>query len=391
MSTPATPPPATPSAPETPAPVAPAPATLPAAPAPSAPLQTLADFDRYAAEALRANEIQPSPPAAPVVPAVAESPAAPATPATEPVEPSEDAEPSPEVLASLSDAGKRALEAERTKRKTARADLKAAQDQIAELTARLNPPTPAAPSAPETTPALAPATPPSPAVPPNLAECRTFDQVDALTLAAIHAKATANKLMMAMNAGERDEVLAGLRAENMEAIDGTPLDRATDKQLREFIVNTNTGADITLRKAPAREAALRQEALSFEEARALLPGLSDQKSADWKAFVSAVQATPAIRQLGPRWPVLVAQNVAFHLGKTKSATGPLPPPATPPVIPPAPRAAPSAPRTSMAALPRKSETDGLREKLRSGTMTAREMDRLTTLQLLSPPLAAVPG
>lgn len=359
-----------------------------------------------AAESLRAPASEPpQPQTAPTAPAAIESPAAPvpapavAPSAAEAVEgspsgqPDEDPEPSPEELATLGDAGRRALDAERTKRRAAREEVKSLQGKIAELEARLQavpaPPTPpVAPSAPD--PAVIPPTPNPPAVPQNLMECQTFDQVDAVTMTALQAKTTATELMLALNANDRTAVVERLKAEGVTALRGQPVDQVDDATLRSVIVHAQSGAEMTLLQAPQRKAALRSEAISFTEAQKLLPGLNQAGSPDFNAFKSALDANPAVRNLGPNWPLLLAQNVAFHLGRTKTATAPTPPPAggavpaaaaaTPPT-PPTPRPAPSAPRASAAALPPKSELDEVRARLNSGKGTTADMERYARLSM----------
>jgi len=382
--TPGTVPPASVPAPQTAAPSAPA----------ANPLATPADFDRYAALAITANLTPPpEPAAAPAVPPGPESPPveqqvavseSPAPAATVPAD--EDPEPSAEVLASLNDAGKRALQAEREARKEARAKVKELEAKVAELQAKNTPPADATIATPPNPPAADPAAAPTdtPSVPGALANCRTFDQVDASTMQAVRDKSLATKLILKMSAGDKPAVLEALKAQKVANIDGTPLDDATDAQISELLVNVQTGCEVTLQQAPLRKAELAREANSFIEAGKILPGLNDPKSAAWKAFATYVQQNPTVRNLGPAWPQMVAEGVAHRLSRsspgTVTATTP-PPAAAPAPVPPTPRSAPGAPRTSVAALPKKSEREEIVERLNNGTATTKDMDRYASLSL----------
>ena len=381
-------------------PITPAPTTPPAAPSapatpPANPLTTTTDFDRYAAEALRAME-NPSPvPPAPANPAAPAEPAAvaPESPATEvppPAAPADappvagaeadldDPEPSAEELASLSDAGKRALQAERDKRKAAREEVKSLKAQLEALQAQITQPAPApaAPSAPEATPSA----PSAPSVPASLAECRTFDQIAAAELQAVQTKAVASELILAMTQGDRPAVIEGLKAQNVTAIAGTPLEDVSDAQLRSLLVSAHKGCELTITQAPQRRAQLQREAMAFADAGKILPGLGTPNHAAHKAFEAFVRANPNVRQLGPNWPALVAHGVANQMRGASPASVPAAIPATLPPPPPPPPP-PSAPRTSTATLPAKSELDEIVKRLNSGQGTQADMDRYAVLAL----------
>lgn len=372
-----------------PAPGAPVsvPAPAPAPSAPANPLQTLADFERYATAALDAQDPALTP-AAPPPPATSESPVAPAAPAAPPPsDPPDDVpEPTPEELAQLNEPGQRALKAEREKRRAAREELKTLRAGLERLIATPAPPNPdpdpaaAVPSTPEATPA----TPPTPpAVPANLAQCRTFDQVDAAVLQATQTQALTHELMLALSAGDRETVIQRLTEQNVKAIGETPVAEASDAQLRQLVVNAHTGCSLTIAQAGQRKETLRREALSFTEAQKILPGLGQANSAEHKAFAAYLQQYPGVRNLGPNWPQMVAEGVAHRLGRTAASVPPVAVPGLPVVTAtaPAPRSAPGAPRTSTAAVPARNQLDTLREKIASGQASDKDMRLYAELSL----------
>lgn len=344
------------------------------------PLATLADYDRYASEALRATAEPPQPdPAAPTeaTPGTesslgeVQSPAAPA--ASQPPGLDEDPEPTPEELSSLNDAGKRALQAERDKRKAAREENKTLRDRLNALEAKLNPTAPDAPRAPEATPP-----PPStPSVPASLAECRTFDQVAAKELEAKQNKHLVTELILAMATGDHEAVLQTLKEQHVEQIGDTPLEEATDAQLRQLIVNAEKGCDLVIHNAPARREQLSREALAFADAGKILPGLGSPNHAAHKAFEAFVRANPNVRTLGHNWPVMVAKGIAHELGIARPTAAPNG--GTPQT--PTPRSAPGAPRTSTGMLPKTSDIDEVRARLHSGQGTQADMERYAVLSL----------
>jgi len=396
-------------------PVAPSatPTTSPSAPsAPAADPTRLEYYDRLAAEALTGTpetpanvpgpepppETPPAPePAAPAAdpnapPATPAAPAEPGAPAAE-----DDAEPSPEEQAGWSEGEKRmhsALRKEREKRKEARTELKSLREQFAALEAKVNasPPQPA-PTPPDGA-APAPTAPaPAPAAMAGhgpLADCDTFEAIDARVMAAGQMEAKAVHLQTLVGLGQRDAVLKALTGEKVAEIDGVPLAEASDVQLSQFLAGVHGGAVAVREARDGRKLFLQQQAQSWHQATQILPELaSDPKSERARQFAALANQNPQLRQLGPHWPELLAtQILGLELrGKNKPVAKP---PATatvttPPPPPPPPRPAPGAPRTSAAAVPQPKELEALRAKLANGTATLAEADRYAVLCLAAQP------
>lgn len=342
---------------------------------------------------LSLRELASEPAATPVVPAANESPAAPVQPAIAPAivppqtpEPptdlNDDAEPSAEVLASLGDPGKRALQAERDKRKAANAKLTELQAEIDRLKATPAPtPTPAA-VPPGQTPAPAAATPS--VVPTELARCETFEQVDACRSHAAELAATAMELNTVLATSGLEAAQAQLKANGVETFRGVPVDNLTPEQLAAGLSATWKAATQTQAAADQQKAVIAGQRQSFGQAVNLLPGLKDPKSVQAQTFDAIVAANPQIKQLGPNWPLLVARQM---LGMEAERLRTSPPPVAPvPVLTPAPVAAlaasaPSAPRTSVAHVPAATELDGIRERVNSGKATEADMSRYAAMQI----------
>lgn len=374
-----------------------APALAPVAIAVPSPL-TQADFDKYAADAVMRN-LDPAESAAPA-PVAAETgqespPAEVAPPAeTSPTADTEDeTEPSAEAQAAWSEGERRihaALVKERTNRKAAREENASLKERLAALEAKINTPAEPAPSPSEPAP---PASSPTPSVPGSLAACRTFDQVDASVMQAVNHKALATELIMNLSSGEVEPVREALKAQGVTRIGHTPIDDATPQEVGRLLVSVQSGCERTIHQAPARKAELGAEAVSFVEAGKILPGLTTKNSEAQKMFINFVNTTPNVRNLGPNWPELVAEGCANRLARAKATAtnghangngaangnGVIHQSTNPPF--PAPRSAPSAPRTSAAVVPRKSEKDEIVSRIHAGTASMKDMDRYAVLSL----------
>lgn len=373
-------------------------ATSPATPSvpatPAAVPQTEADFAKLASLSLAG----PADPAAtPASPAAPESPAAPATPPAAPGavvqppppvpaasgQPDDDGDPSPEVLASLGDPGKRALQSEREKRKAASARLAEAQAELDRLKAQLaaSAPAPETPPAAPATPPTPPAAAPSAPVPAELAGCDTFEQVVAVQskAAGLAAKAMHVNTVLATEGIEAARDL--LAANGVQQFQGVPLDELTAAQLAAGLSGHIEHGMAVQAQADRRKAELVQQRQSFAQACHLVPGLKDPNSASSKAFDALVAANPAVKTLGSNWPLLVAQQL---LG-IEAAKARLAPPATVPAIAPAaatPAASPpAAPRAAMAHVPPPSAVEALVAKVNNGTATEAEVRHLASLSL----------
>ena len=390
----------------TPVPPVATPPAAPSAPASSPAPQPLADYDRLATESLRANHAEPAEPA-PAAPAVAPESLAPTGPESPPVEPKPpgdegtpasvpdddaEAEVSPEILATLNDAGKRALQAEREKRKSARAELKAVKEQLAELQTKLNAP-PATPPTPAKDAEAAPANPPAPTAPSAdegvLVDCDTFEAITARAMQATRAETAALRLNQVLLNEGIEAVLPqlaeyGLVVENEKLLDAQSkrvIGDATAKTVGNFITNVFEGARTTQAQAEPRRQFLLQRLANWESAAKILPTINDINSAEFKAISGLINARPELRARADGATIAVKLylgELAWNakLPKPAAAT----PPPKPPVTPALP-AAPGAPRTSGAALPKVSERDELANKIKAGTATLAEVDRYSTLSL----------
>jgi len=357
---------------------------------------TLADYDRLASQSLQANET-PISPAAPERPAVVpgkESPPEPtptvpgtsdnmsAAQAAEPPAPpvadaEEDPEPTPEELAGLGEAGKRALQAERQKRKDARAENAELRQRLDALEAKLNPPPPPA-AEPIPAPAAAPVAPVY-----GLEDCQTFEAVDARAMQAVSTEATVLRLQRTLARNGVDAVVPLLKAEKVEQIDGVPVEQAGEEAISEFLSGVYEKTRLDQVQAEPRKQFLANRARNFQSAAQIVPEILDAKTDQAKLFNNLMREQPILRSL-PNGPELAAKLILGHevftSRKTKTATNPPPVPLTP-APQPTPKSAPAAPRRSSEAIPQISELDTLRAKLAAGTATTAEVDRYSALAL----------
>jgi len=381
---------AAPSAPVSPPQPAAPPATGSATPAPVAEapaLQTLEDYARYAAQALDGNATPPSTATPPNPEAAIESPAAdegtvePTAPP--PVADGEDAEVTPEEQANWTDAERRiygALQKERQKRKDAREESRLLREQVDELKGKLTPAT-----KPEAAPPTdaAPASPSAsvPVTEQPLGDCMTFEAIDARAMQAARAEAQVLKLQQTLARKGAEQAAAALAEQGVTHIGNTPVAEATDDQIGDFLSGVYEGARVTQTAAPARKQFLVQQAQSFEGAKKLVPELTDPKHERAQRFVAITQRNPWLRSLGPQWPEVAATYLLGEEAKARAVTPPKP--AAPPPLTPTPtqRTAPAAPRTSAGGAPRRTELDGIRERISGGNASANDMQRYAELQL----------
>jgi hypothetical protein len=376
-------------------PAPPASTGAPAEPSPAdKPLQTLADFSAYASQALReldarneATNTPEAPPAASESPAVGsdqvESDAPPP-----PTADGDDAEPSAEELAALSEAGRRALMAERQKRKEAREEARLLREKVAELEARLKSQPPEEASPGDADKPADPNIPAPAAVAPvvaqqPLADCQTFEAVDARVMQAATAEAQALKLQRILQRQGAEQAAAELAKLGVQRIGDTPVAEATDEQLEEFLSTVYEHARFSQAAAPARKQFLAQQAQSFERARSDVPELADPKSDRARRFVAIVQRNPWLRTMGPNWPEIVATQLLGEEVRAQRRTAQVAKaPPTPPLAPqPPPRPAPAAPRRSATAEPRRTEADEIGQKVLAGSATLEELGRLARLRV----------
>jgi len=275
-----------------------------------------------------------------------------------------------------------ALQKERQARKDAKTELKqqresfdALKQEFDTLKAKLNPD----PTKP-VTPAPAPAAPIVGSGP--LADCTTFEAVDARVMQAATTEATAERLQTILTRQGVGPVVEALKQMNVTQLNGMPLAEASDAQLGDFLTSVKEGAKMTQLSAEPHKRYLVNQANSWDQAKKLLPELlTDAKSARTQQFLR--MATPAVRAMGPGWPLMVATQV---LGAEAAArmSAPVAPPVITPQPTPAPLptvAAPAAPRVAPASGPQASELDQLRTKMEKGTATDDEVDRYAVLSL----------
>lgn len=357
------------------------PAAAPSA-APSVPTSptTLDDFSLLASQSMQAPApevapAEPTPPPAPVAPE--ESPVATVAAADPlPAEAEADADaPSAEVLASLNEAGRRALQAEREKRKEARTEVRLLREQLEALQKQITQPeTPATPPAPE-------APTPRVAVPPVLAECTTFEAVDARAMQAVQQEALAMQLNTTLATQGLDAVIEQFKANGIEKLDNRPLEAYDAGQMAAFLSNKYQQARTVQLNAEPRKQFLVQEARSLEAAVKLVPEIKDAKSPRAQKFAAIVNQNPWLKQQGPNWPQVAA---TYLLGMERSQTAttqPAPVAAAP--APPA-RPAPSASRITTAALPAPDAGQELSVRLANGTATLEEVQRAAAGQIRVP-------
>lgn len=355
-------------------PVAPATtAVAPSAPAVN-PLVTLADYDVYAATAIRA-QVEPPPVPAPE-PAGQESPPAPTEAATEtpsetPVEGEAD-EP-------LGPAGMRALQRERE-------DNKQLRERLSALESKLNTQKTNGESAKDE----AVVTTPDPVSVPRtdgavLADCETFEAVDARARQAAAVETQVLRLQTALARNGKDSILPQLTKAGVKEINGAPLDAVSDEEVSDYLSSVYQGARLTQIEAAPRKMFLVKRAQTMEAALKIMPELADSKSERAQQVRAIINAAPELTQRAD-WPELVVKLVLggeAWSGKTKTAT--IPPPATPqpkPAAAPAPsRQAPAAPKVSTAAVPSRSELDTISDKMAKGTATNQDLDRYAILSL----------
>lgn len=346
------------------------------------------------------------PNATPVPPVAPESPATPATPPTPPAIPAavaqppptvqtpgtpgdDDAEPSAEVLAALGDPGKRALQAERDKRKAAIAkqtELQAEIDRLKALTPAA--PAPVPPPAAPAQPATPPPTTPSVVVPTELARCETFEQVDQVRSQAANLQAAAMELNTVLATEGLPAAIENLKANGVETFRGTPVDQLTAAGLAKALSSTWNEAQQTQTLADRQKATIQGQRQSFAQAVNLIPGLKVPGSAQSQLFDGIVAANPQVKQLGPQWPLLVARQILgmeAERARTQPTTPATPPPAVPAITPaPAPAmvaSAPGAPRTSAAHVPAPDANAELIARLNSGQATEADMAKLASSSL----------
>lgn len=299
----------------------------------------------------------------------------------------EDAEPSAEVLASLNESGRRALQSEREKRKEARTKLAEALAEIERLKAVQPQPSNVVPLAPlngvppAATQAPVQSAPPS-AVPQELAACQTFEAVDACAMQAVRQEAMAMQLNTVLVTEGVQAVVDRLKANGVETFRGIPVEQLTGGQLAGQLSSTLEQARLTQLAAGQQKQNLADQSRSFADALQMVPEIRDPKSARGQQFAAILNANPRIRELGSNWPVLLAQQIlGMEAVRTRTATTPsLQPQPVPAAVTPL-ASAPGAPRTSVAAVPQPTELDTIRSRVTSGRASEADMSRYAAMQV----------
>jgi hypothetical protein len=320
-----------------------------------------------ASPALEPADSGPEPSPEPTAP----EPAEPAS--TEP--PATGDEPTADEMANWTDGEKRlhgALQKERTESKEARAAVRELKTKLAELESKLTN-RPASQAAPET-PAAQP--PPVATTGEMLADCHTFEAIDARVQQAATYKAEAARLQNVLNRNGTEPVVERLLAKGVTAINGVPVAEASPDQIGDFLATVYEGAELTQAQAEPRKQWLVQNQHNLVEAVKRVPELNDANSEAFKAAQRIMAANPALRQRAD-WPVVIAK---LYLGERIFNTQPTPaaPAATAkPAVKPAAKPAPSAPKVSVAALPNPPANEALAAKLANGTASLAEVQAYT--------------
>lgn len=367
----------------------PAPSAEPAAPS------TLADFAALASASLQASD---NPQFASASGSPAETDVAPEPPLeTPPAAPEGDdlAEPEPtaEEVAAMSESEQRilgALQKEREKRREARAELKAMRDELEtlkqQLTAAPPEPTPAAePQAAEPAPANAPEATVLPSDP--LADCQTFDQVDARAMQAAQLESRVLRLQQQLARDGAEPVKAALLAQGVKELQGQPLEAVDESAIGDFLTRVYEGARVTQISAEPRKRFIAGQAQAFQEAQTIIPELADAKSARAKEYAAFVKARPWLPRFGPNWPVIAATHMlgevaVRHIKSAKSAPSPAPQPPVAKVA--TAKSAPAAPTRTASTLPQPKELDAISAKMANGTATPAEIATYASRQVTAP-------
>jgi hypothetical protein len=342
-------------------------ATPPAAPAPANPAATP----------------DPNAPPAPAAPAVPD-PAAPVQ--TTGPDDAEDLEPTAEEQATWTDGEKRlygALKKERQARKEAKAESKqtresmdALKQELDGIKEKLNP-------NPENNPQPASNSQPVGA----LGDCHTFESVDARVTQAATTEAFAMRLQTTLSKQGAAPVVEALKQKGITQIGGVPVAELGDEGLSEFLTTVYEGARITQTQADPRKRFLVNQASAWQEAVKQVPELADAKSDRAKRFVQMANENPAIRSMGPNWPLVLAYQV---LGREAAAAKGAPAPVAAPAIKPTPtptpattRQVPAAPRATPPTPPKKNDYEQAAEKLANGTATLADITRMAKAAIVS--------
>ncbi len=345
-----------------------------------------------AVKSMTTAQPEPAPKPATQEPPVAEPAAPPSeeplapTPETPPAKTEDEDEHENEVpaeeQAAWTDGEKRlygALVKERAARKEAKKELKDLGTKFQELETKL-----ATPKEPEV-PAPNENASPLPTTAGPLAECRTFEAVDATVAEASRVELLTYDLQQKLGRDEREPVIAALAAEGVKTINGVPLAEADARALGDFLSNAYKGTRVTQTQAQGRKEFLKNEELSLGNAVKLLPGLADVKSEEFKTFKAIADRNPAIKNFGPNWPTVLAQYIRGATQATPAAGAPQPPQPPQPaptipkveIVPPAPtRKAPGAPGKTGAALPQTTDVDAARARVKDGTASMADVQLL---------------
>ena len=361
-----------------PAAVAPAKPATPMAPAPSAVViepAALNDFVELARQSI-AGELPATPSADPAPtgqePSPAEPAPDPAEPSPEPTPTAAGDEPTPDEMANWTE-GERKMHAvmlkERQESKEARAELREIREKLAELEKQNKPPTApqAEPDAPVTQ------AQPAPSAGDVLADCPTFEAVDARVQSAASVEAQAVRLQNMLLRNGLEPVVEKLKASKVETISGIPIDEASADDIGDFLATVYENARTAQAQAPVRKQWLVNNQNSLQQAVQIIPELADVNSPAYKAAIQLVQQNPLLRHRAD-WPVVVAKlylgEQAF-LAKAKPAAAP----AAKPAARPAARPAPGAPRAAVSALPTADTKSALAQKIADGTATMQEVQQ----------------
>lgn len=369
-----TPTPAPSAAPAAAAPVSPAAPVTPAPVAAATEPVTLNDFVELARKDL-AGETTPA-----ILPVTAGQEPSPEVTAPEPAEPTpETLEPTAEASAESDEPAAADMANWTDGEKKLHGVVKKLRQEIKELKAngkKAEAPQPAPPVEP-----VEPVNqPPVATTAPALADCQTFEAIDARVMQAAQAESKAVNLQNILNRNGLEPVVARLKADGVatigvqegQAIVQRPIDEASADEVGDFLAAVYEGSRTTQAAAPARKAWLNQNQTSLQRAVEAVPEFNDKNGPAFQAALRMVRENPLLLQKA-NWPEIVAK---LYIGEQAIEAKLKPAPAAPapkPAVKPAPKPAPGAPRVSAAAAPAPDRLATLKAKMAEGTATMQEV------------------
>lgn len=306
----------------------------------------------------------------------------------------EEGEPTAEEQANWTDGEKRlygALQKEREESKTARAELRELKSQFTELKGTLDKTKEA--SATDTT--QSPRNEPAPSAATALADCNTFEAVDARVAQAAEVEMTVTSLQNKLARNQTEAVVKGLQSIGVTHIGGMPVAEMDAEGIGNFLDKAQAGAKATQSQAAPRKQFIASQVTSWRQAVEILPEMDDVKSDVYKGISALVARRPSLKTQVD-WPMVAAklwlgeqesgkritakaaaktaattqQRAATPQATTKTTTAK-----------PAAKQAPGASRRAAAAAPATDRLTALQGKMEKGTASMAEMQEYTRLNV----------